>query len=465
MKGRQLIMGLGLAAGLALPLTASATNGYFAHGYGTANKGLAGAGVALPQDAQAPATNPAGITRIGHRVDAGVALFSPRRDFTAAGFPSGQANTFPMEPGSYASDSEYFLIPHFGYNRPLDGKRAFGVAVYGNGGMNTDWPNHPNPLRGSQGQGSNPALPGFNPCVPGVFPGTGTYCAGGAGVDYMQLFIAPTYAFEFKDDVSLGASLILAYHRFEATGISTFGNVSNDPTKLSDNSHDDSFGAGLKVGVLATVSPTVDLGLSLQSKIDMGEVDDYAGLFAEEGNMDIPPTATVGIAWKTSDRSTLVADLQWIGYEEIDAVSNPMMPAFNNCAGARFISGNPALQDPNCLGGSNGIGFGWEDMTILKLGYQWNTSKDWTWRVGYSYTEQPIPSSEVLFNILAPGVMEHHFTFGFSKKMAAGGELHFAALYAPEQDVRGPNPLDPNQTIELSMYQFELELGYTWHFD
>ena len=29
---------------------AVATNGYFTHGYGTANKGMAGAGVALPQD-------------------------------------------------------------------------------------------------------------------------------------------------------------------------------------------------------------------------------------------------------------------------------------------------------------------------------------------------------------------------------------------------------------------------------
>ena len=34
--------------------TAYATNGYFSHGYGTKSKGLAGGGVALPQDAMAP---------------------------------------------------------------------------------------------------------------------------------------------------------------------------------------------------------------------------------------------------------------------------------------------------------------------------------------------------------------------------------------------------------------------------
>ena len=458
MKGRHLLLGSGLAAALALPLTASATNGYFAHGYGTASKGLAGAGVALPQDAMAPATNPAGITRVGHRIDAGAALFMPWRDYSVAGFPSGAAGTFPLEPGSYESDSEYFLIPHFGYNRPLDEKSAFGIAVYGNGGMNTDWPNHANPVRGSAGQGSNPSAPGFNPCVPGVFPGTGTYCAGGAGVDLMQLFIAPTYAFEFRDDVSLGASLILAYQRFEATGLGTFAGFSTDPANLTNNDHEDSYGAGLKVGLLAALSPTVDLGLSLQSKIYMSEFDDYAGLFAEDGDFDIPPTATVGIAWKTSDRSTLVADVQWIGYSEVDSIANEMLPALGLCQ----FAVNP---QSNCLGGDSGPGFGWDDMTILKLGYQWETANDWTWRVGYSYGEQPIPSSEVLFNILAPGVVEQHFTFGFTKKLAGGGEVHLATFYALEESVTGRNPLDPNQTIEIEMDQFEIGLGYTWHFD
>ena len=42
-----------------------ATNGYFAHGYGTKNKALAGAGVALPQDAMIAATNPAGMVWVG----------------------------------------------------------------------------------------------------------------------------------------------------------------------------------------------------------------------------------------------------------------------------------------------------------------------------------------------------------------------------------------------------------------
>ncbi|MEZ5457414.1 MAG: hypothetical protein R3F04_15110, partial [Lysobacteraceae bacterium] len=47
--------------------TASATNGYFSHGYGTQSKAMGGAGVALSLDSLAPATNPAGLLHVGDR--------------------------------------------------------------------------------------------------------------------------------------------------------------------------------------------------------------------------------------------------------------------------------------------------------------------------------------------------------------------------------------------------------------
>ncbi|MES9848664.1 MAG: hydrocarbon degradation protein, partial [Candidatus Thiodiazotropha sp.] len=64
--------------------TAHATNGYSPTGFGTTNKGMAGTGVAFPQDTLAAATNPAGMVLLGHRTDLGMAFFSPSdRGFTA----------------------------------------------------------------------------------------------------------------------------------------------------------------------------------------------------------------------------------------------------------------------------------------------------------------------------------------------------------------------------------------------
>jgi long-chain fatty acid transport protein len=82
-------------------------------------------------------------------------------------------------------------------------------------------------------------------------------------------------------------------------------------------------------------------------------------------------------------------------------------------------------------------------------------------RTGYSYGKQPIPDTELLFNILASGVVEQHLTLGLSKTLVPMFELHFAFMYALSNSVQGANPLEaPNQQqIELTMKQLELELG------
>lgn len=102
-------------------------------------------------------------------------------------------------------------------------------------------------------------------------------------------------------------------------------------------------------------------------------------------------------------------------------------------------------------------------MTVVKIGYQWQDG-DMTWRVGYSDGDQPIPSSEVTFNILAPGVMTKHVTFGFTKQFDADSALDFAFMYAPSEEVDGTNTFDPTQEIELEMEQYELAISYNRRF-
>ena len=120
---------------------AHATNGYLIHGVGTRAKALAGAGAAYPQDALAAGTNPAGMAFVGKRYDVGVGLFNPNRQYTVSGGPSGAPGTFGLLPGKVESDSEYFIVPNFGaaFERP-GGTTTLGLSVYGQGGMNTDYP-------------------------------------------------------------------------------------------------------------------------------------------------------------------------------------------------------------------------------------------------------------------------------------------------------------------------------------
>ena len=101
-------------------------------------------------------------------------------------------------------------------------------------------------------------------------------------------------------------------------------------------------------------------------------------------------------------------------------------------------------------------------MTIYKVGAQWNTSDDWTWRAGFSHGKQPVDSSEVMFNILAPGVIEDHLTFGFTRGLSSGDEFSMSFMWGFNKKVTGPNPLDPTQDIAIDMDQWEIELSYGW---
>jgi long-chain fatty acid transport protein len=410
-----LVLGVVLAA--AVP--ALATDGYFANGYGTNYKAMGGAGVALYLGTQAPATNPAAMAFLGQRYDLGIELFNPNREFSVTGSPSGYPGTFGLAPGTVESGSSYFPIPALGANWRVGRNGSFGISAYGNGGMNTD----------------------YAAAVFGVAP---------AGIDMSQLFLAPTYAHRLGARHAVGVSPVLAYQRFEAKGLRAFGPMSSDPANLTDKDHANSFGAGVRVGYLGELTDWLSVGASYQSRIHMSSFQEYSGLFAEKGGFDIPQTFTGGVAVKPAPKLTVAFDVQWINYESVKSVANDFLP-------------NLAMAP---LGMDGGAGFGWHDMTVYKTGVQYEASRDWTLRAGYSYGRQPIRDNEVLINILAPGVMEHHVSAGVTRAITKGQAINFAVVRAIPKSVAGPNNLEaPNQqTIELTMDQWEFDVSYSFGF-
>ena len=234
---------------LAASNEANATDGYFAHGYGVKSQGMGGVGIALPQDALAAAANPAGMGLIGDRVDFGVTWFRPQRESELVNTAGGSK----FFDGTYdANDTENFIIPEFGYNRQINPNLTLGVSVYGNGGMNTDYKNGI-PLFGSTGS---------------------------AGVDLIQVFVAPTVTWKLTPTQTIGASLNLAYQRFEAKGLQGFATASTSPNDLTNNGHDNSYGAGLHLGWIGQINDVVSLGASYQSRTYMSKFDKYKDLFA-----------------------------------------------------------------------------------------------------------------------------------------------------------------------------------------
>ncbi|TXH74792.1 outer membrane protein transport protein [Thiobacillus sp.] len=408
--------------------SAYATNGYFSHGYGMKAKGMGGAATAMSDDAFGGANNPASMAFVGNRLDLGVDLFSPRREASRTGLGAFD--------GSADSDSKYFLIPEFGYNHMLNNDLAVGVTVYGNGGMNTNYP------------GGQIAA---NSCGAGA-PASNLLCGQGKlGVDLMQLIVAPTAAYKIAPNHSIGISPLIGYQRFKAEGLQAFtqNNISSDPANLTNRGYDDSFGYGVRIGYMGKITPTVSIGAAYASKMKFDEFSKYKGLFAEQGGFDIPENYNLGVAWQATPVFLVALDYQRINYSSVNSIANP--------------STNMAQ-----LGADNGPGFGWGDINVWKLGVEYKYSQQMTLRAGYNHGDNPIQARDVTFNILAPGVVKDHMTLGFTYTLASGNELTMSYMHAFKNDVTGTSILPafmggaPAGTEKIQMYQNTLGIAYSW---
>lgn len=419
--------------------SAYATNGYFSHGYGMKAKGMGGAATATHDDAFFGANNPAAAAFAGNRIDLGVDLFSPIREFTRTG--GGL-------PGNVESDSNYFLVPEFGYNRMVNTNLALGVTVYGNGGMNTDYASGQTDLGNCAGGAAN-GQPGNMLC--GV---------GRLGVDLMQLIVAPTAAYKVNPSHSFGVSPLLGYQRFKAEGLQAFSAISLDPANLSNNGYDDSFGYGVRVGYMGKITPTVTIGAAYASKMNFEEFDKYKGLFAEQGDFDIPSNWNLGVAWQATPALKLALDYQRINYSDVASVSNTSQPP--GCT-PNAPAGPGA--GATCLGGASGIGFGWQDIDVWKLGVEYKYSQNLMLRAGLNHGDNPIGATDVTFNSVAPGVIENHITLGFTYTLATGNELTMSYMHGFSNDVVGADNVyfptgSTNNKIE--MYQNAIGVQYSW---
>jgi len=382
---------IAISAGVStLSFQVQATNGYFAHGYGIKSKGMGGAGVALPQDSLAAATNPAGMVRVGNRFDVGAEIFAPDRTATTVWGTTGNAGPAATYDGNGDGFGEaYFLVPEMGYNKMINKNMSFGVSVFGNGGMNTSY--------------TSPIFSRGATCGGACATNTNT------GVDLLQLFISPTISVKLDDKNSIGASVNIVYQSFEATGMTDFG--------VGNNGHDGSYGVGFRVGWMGDLTKNVTAGFSYQPKTNMKPFDSYNTLFAEQGNFDIPANFAFGLAWKATPKMTLAFDAMRIDYSGVKSISNP-----NNFS----VDGT-----------ATSAGFGWDDMEVYKLGASFQVNKDLVVRAGWNHGSQPIPAGETLFNVVAPATVEDHLTLGFTMNMKDGAELSGYYMHAFDNEVTG----------------------------
>lgn len=496
-----------VAAALAMAQApaAWATNGYFLTGSGYRAQGMGGVGIAYGRDALSIGANPANVVNTGMRGDMGFGVFNAEL-YAATGESANVLDTdgnpsvggFSFDRGS-ASDGKYFLVPEMGMTMNFSERFSLGVAFLG-GGLATSYPVN---------------LYSWNP-QSATRPDVPNARHDKIGVEMYQLQVPVTFGYKLNEDHSVGAALNLALTRFRAYGLGAFvlfdqplanlvppGDpfglgfaITSDPANLTNRGMDYSFGAGFKLGWLGEfLDDKLTLGASYTSRTYMTKFDKYRGLFAEQGDFDIPEHYGVGITLKPTNNLIVSAEVTRINYAKVASIGNPGPGVAKNLSGEDVVrsttasppgsgavnnqnnqtNGIPSVLDGKTngsTGGNNssaletgndqGMGFGWDNMTVYKLGVQYGLNKRWQLRAGYNYSKSPVADNQLTFNVLAPAVVEKHYSAGFTYKHSEELEITGTYVYAePASQTSGPyQNVVGAATANMHQNLFAVSLGW-----
>lgn len=417
---------------------AAATDGYFMIGYGAKSIGIGGAGVGYAQDALVGAINPAGLSAINDGWDGGLRVLAAERNASIDCRGIGACDTVVKD----RSARDLFQIPNFGWKRSLSDSLALGITLYGNGGINTTYGRALYDETAARIQGGVPGDPGF--------PRTGKL-----GLDFSQLFAATSLAWRVHPQHTLGISPIFAIQRFSARGFESFRRLSADSGSVTGRGTDYSIGGGVRVGWTGNVHPRVQLGAQYTSRIWTQRAKKYSGLLADGGRLDAPPHWTVGFAFAATERIDLVFDFQRILFDSVDSISNPG-PTMTELAGV--ITANRQL------GAGDGIGFGWSDQSVFKLGVNYAHNDLLTLRAGWNRASSQLPNREILINIPAPATINDNLTVGASWIFPKYGELSFAYMAALKKTNHDRSSEFFGTSVRASIVEHALDLSWGKHF-
>jgi long-chain fatty acid transport protein len=201
----------------------------------------------------------------------------------------------------------------------------------------------------------------------------------------------------------------------------------------------------------------------------MTEFDKYKGLFAEQGDFDIPANYGVGIAIRPVKGLTVALDVTRIEYRGVASVSNRGPDQNPGVSGIQtnigYPDGVPGVNTDALTGNDGGMGFGWDDMTVYKLGVSYDLNDQWTVRAGYNYGESPIADDQLTFNILAPATTEKHYSVGFTYR-SKESPLEVTGVYMhAKNNTQSSCNNNIMGCVEIGMHQNYIGLNLSWVLD
>jgi long-chain fatty acid transport protein len=451
-------------AGISAP--AFATNGMNMEGYGAVATAMGGASMAYENGPGAMMNNPATLGLMPQGRGIGFAIGQLGPDVNAS---------VPAMGMNAPSGGDSYLMPAFGYVAKT-GKFAYGVGVYAQGGMGSEY-----------GAGSFMAQ------------GTGKETRSEVGVGRL---IFPL-AYNATDALTIGGSIDWVWATMDikmaaggadftamTTGMSgampgamgVLGGMGADTYRLDFSDNNDfggsAFGSGFagKLGFVYKVNSALSIGGTYHTKTSLGDMEtgssaaafsayNVAGavglLGAVPGKITIhnfqwPETYGLGFAYQPNDRWLIAADYKRLNWS--DVMKNfKMTYSSGNVMGMGAGSANMMISQ------------NWDDQDIYMIGASYKYNDALTLRFGANFANNPVPNNRV--HPLFPATVEDHYTFGFGYLFSKQSGIDFSLTYAPEVTVTGTQAtgaagtgIGGNNGIRISHSQLSWVLQYGYRF-
>ncbi len=410
---------LGLGIGLSLSVPNSSMEGILAS---VKASGMGGAGAAYAVDAMAGAINPAAMSDVCDRFDVAIMPVHSKQEVDVSGSPVPVGVN-----GHFENSLKNFYNPTFGINKQFDWccwEMSIGLMGYNQGHLDSTFNNS--------------------------FPLLGT---GNLQLDVTQEVIAPVWTVKINECHAVGLALDVVVQSLKIKGLQNFDNAifSSAPGHVTNEGRDYSWGVGVTLGYIGHWTDWLSVGVAYQPKIAMSRFDKYKGFLAQRGKLDIPQTVNAGIALHLIPCMNIAFDVDWIDWEGIRSLHNPLLPNL-------LVSK---------LGRNNGVGFGWKNQIFYRVGVDYQLFDCWTIRAGYRHANTPVRGSQAATNILTCETCQDFVTVGASYQTDCWGEFSAFYAYGFDHEVKGPGsiPVVPLGGGNVNLKQQQQAFGLNWGYN
>ncbi|QUJ68292.1 outer membrane protein transport protein [Photobacterium sp. GJ3] len=250
------------------------------------------------------------------------------------------------------------VVPAGYYIQPINDKLAFGLGVFSNYGVTTDY--DPNFHAGSLAGETSLITVNFNPSI----------------------------AYRVNEQLSLGAGISAIFATAELNR--HFGDLAlavpgAEPSDKTIKMEGDTWGFGWNIGALYELNDDNRFGLSYRSQTDLdfeGDFTDFTGRITGIPNNTVPGDLTVVLPaiaefsgfHQLDNQWAVHYSVQWTQYskfEELRATSNQCNPGFNGNAGLCLLKEED-----------------YDDTFRYAIGATYKVNPQWTIRGGYAFDEQ-----------------------------------------------------------------------------